>query len=371
MIAAPYVTFVTYARNDGYTPGYIQRVRRAMQCLAGQLDRAGVDAEIIITEWNPPPDRPHILEVVNLPKALKHVSIWGVIVGAEHHAGFAGAAERGFHAGEAANIGLRRARGRFVVPKSSDTFLSAQTIERIARRDLDVDTMYRVCRHDVTITDEHIWGLDDEALLAAFATLPSSINAMITQPAEWDIRDLHTNACGDFMLMSGAYWHYLRGYPRDPSVLVLDGDSLIMHAAAALGVRECRWPDDCRIYKPSHGNLANERVKQVWRRWQRWLDRILSEKVDAQAAYWARKSFNYPRREVRGVESVLGPSIERNFVVPATRWAHGTMPEQTQPANWGLAEVPLERRVLCRAEWDAALAFDGPGSAGLQGAASS
>jgi hypothetical protein len=369
MTPMPYISFVIYGRNDGYVPNYIKRVTRATALLADQLERAGVDAEIIISEWNPPPDRPLLLEVVELPKVSKHVSIWGLVVGPEHHAGFAGSRERGFHGGEAANVGIRRARGRFIVPKSSDTFFSNQTIERIARRDIDVDTMYRVCRHDVVITDERIWDLDDEALLATLAAMPASVHGVITQPEEWDIRDLHTNACGDFTLMSAAYWHYLRGYPRDPSVLVLDGDSLILHAAAALGVRECRWPDDCRIYKPSHGNLANERVKQVWRPWQRRLDRILSEKVDRQAAYWARKSFNYPRRAVRGVDSVLGPSIERNFVLPATDWAHGAMPKQTQPADWGLADVPLERRILCRADWDA-MTLDGPEPALPQGAPS-
>lgn len=361
----PYVSVVTYGRNDGYTPSYVKRVTRATTFLANQFERAGLDAEIIISEWNPPLDRPRLLEAVEVPKALKHVSIWGIIVGAEHHAGFAGARERGFHGGEAANVGIRRARGRFIIPKSSDTFFSSGTIERIARQDLDVDTMYRMCRHDVAVTDERIWDLDDEALLAALAAMPASIHGVIDQPEHWDIRDLHTNACGDFTLMSAAYWHYLRGYPRDPSVLVLDGDSLIMHAAAALGVRECRWPDDCcRIYKPGHGNLANERVKQIWRPWQRWLDRILSEKVDGRAAYWARKSLNYPRRIVRSVESVLGPSIERNFVAPATRWRHGARPDQTQPADWGLANVPLERRILCRSEWDAMTLEDlAPGTA--------
>jgi hypothetical protein len=72
---------------------------------------------------------------------------------------------------------------------------------------------------------------------------------------------------------------------------------------------------------------------------------------------------------VRGIESVLGPSIERNFVAPATRWAHGAMPTLTQPPDWGLAEAPLERRILCRAEWDEMTAENSP-AGGPQSAAS-
>ena len=55
-----------------------------------------------------------------------------------------------------------------------------------------------------------------------------------------------------------------------------------------------------------------------------------------------------------GVESVVGPSIERNFVQPASRWARGELPELTQPETWGLAGEALEERILCHAEWSEA-----------------
>ena len=37
MSATPYVSFVTYGRNDGYTPSYMRRVSRAASCLAFQV----------------------------------------------------------------------------------------------------------------------------------------------------------------------------------------------------------------------------------------------------------------------------------------------------------------------------------------------
>jgi hypothetical protein len=127
-----------------------------------------------------------------------------------------------------------------------------------------------------------------------------------------------------------------------------------MHAAAALGVRECRWPDSCRVYKPTHDKVHSERLQQLWRPWQRRLDKFLSEKVSEEAAHWTRTKLDYPRRQVRGISTALGPSIEKNFVYPASRWAAGAKPVPTQPANWGLADVPLEPRILCRADWDVA-----------------
>src|SRR5438874_9971581 len=62
MNARPYVSFVTWGRNDGYTPDYRRRVDRAAHYLAAQLDRAGIDSEIVFVEWNPVPDRPLLLD---------------------------------------------------------------------------------------------------------------------------------------------------------------------------------------------------------------------------------------------------------------------------------------------------------------------
>jgi len=65
----------------------------------------------------------------------------------------------------------------------------------------------------------------------------------------------------------------------------------------------------------------------------------------------ARSAFDYPKRKVAAVESVLSPSTECNFVKPAEQWAHGIRPQLNQPENWGLADQALEERLLCRARW--------------------
>lgn len=349
--ASPYVSFVTWGRNDGYVENYVARTAKAIRCLIRQLERAALDSEIIVSEWNPPHDRPLLVDCLELPPTSPHVAIRGVVADGRYHRRFKGAAERGMHSGEAWNVGIRRARGRYIVPKASDTFLSMPTIERIARRDLSADTMYRVDRYDVVVP-ETLWSLGGEQLLAALETLPAERNAPISQSAHWKLRDLHTNASGDFLLMSSAWWHRLRGHPADDTTLSLDGDSLVMHAAAALGVEECRWPAPCKVYKPRHGHLNNARISFVWRPWQRRLEATLKRLGGTELALRARMSFDYPRRRVHRVESVLAHSIERQFVRPASHWARGERPRPTQPESWGLADQPLVMRALCRAAWE-------------------
>lgn len=49
-----------------------------------------------------------------------------------------------------------------------------------------------------------------------------------------------------------------------------------------------------------------------------------------------------------------GPSIERNFVRLASRWAAGAPFQPSQPENWGLRDDALEERTLCKADWEPA-----------------
>ena len=168
----------------------------------------------------------------------------------------------------AANVGLRRAQGRFVSPKAADTYLSDEIIATIARRDLHENALYRCDRCDVTLSARDLEKLDDDSLLARLESLDSTRHSRMPHPPQWYIRDLHTNACGDFLLMSRKMWHTVRGFPLDNTVLSLDCDSLIMHAAAALGSHEICLPPSCRIFKGSHARLFTNRITQVWSPWQ-------------------------------------------------------------------------------------------------------
>ena len=360
MTATPYVSFVTYGRNDAYTPSYVRRVNRAMACLARQLESAGIDGEIIIADWNPPAGRPHLIDILDVPSRLRHVSIRGIVVEPEHHLAFAGAAERAIHAGEAANVGLRRARGRFVTPKASDTFFSPQAIAMLARRDLDEGTMYRIDRHDIVAEDEAIWQLDDDALLAKLQCMPSMPHAWIravralgpAQSAHQRLRRLHPD--GAAPLASPARSSAAMP-PCLPSTSIRWSCMPPPHSACA----NAAGPTTAASTSPATRTSAMRGSRRYGAGWQRTLDKLLSERVGREAALRARIMFDYPRRKMRGVESVVGPSIERNFVASASRWALGEKPSAWQPENWGLADVALEERVICRADWETVMTTAG------------
>ncbi len=264
MNAQPYVTFVTFFRNDGYTDDFDLRVRQATRFLVRQLQRFGIDSEIILVEWNPPAGDALLIDSLGPLPQGGCVQVRGIVVGKEHHQGFRGAHEWGMHPAAAANVGLRRARGQYVSPKAADSYLSDEIVAVLARRDLAGNTMYRCDRHDVVLGTSELLEADDTALLSRLQSLESTPHEYLPPPPHWHIRDLHTNACGDFLLMSGALWQSMGGYPLDDTVLSLDCDSMIMHAAAARGVREVCLPPACRVYKGAHARLFANRITQVF-----------------------------------------------------------------------------------------------------------
>jgi hypothetical protein len=351
--ARPYATFVSYFRNDSYTSDFDLRVRRATSFLVRQLQRSGIAAELILVEWNPPAGRPLIIDSLGPFPQGGHVQVRGIVVGEEHHRKFLGSDDWGMNPAAAANVGLRRAQGSFVSPKAADSYLSGEIIATLARHDLSDDAMYRCDRLDVVLSAADLAEPDDAVLLARLESLEGFRHGRLAHLSQWHIRDLHTNACGDFLLMSRSMWHTLRGFPLDGTVLSLDCDSMIMHAAAALGTQEVCLPSTCRVFKGIHAHLFSNRITPVFTPWQSKVDAFLTR-----ARWWrlhqlSRSYFDYPKRKVRGVESVIGPSIERNFVKRAEEWAQGAVPQLDQPDNWGLGDQPLEERVLCRASWDA------------------
>jgi hypothetical protein len=351
MTSVPYLSVIGWVRNDGYMDGYAERIRRAIRFLITQLNRHKVPSEIVLVDWNPPSDRPLMADVLGELNDGGYVSVRFIIVDGRYHRPLIGSEFKGMHVLNAANAGLRRARGKFVVPKAIDTFFTESLIAQIARQDLKTNEVYRCDRYDVEFDADWLeWS--DEELLERMSAAVMRRHERLVQSPEWGMRDLHTNACGDFTLMAASHWHEIRGYQYDPTVLCLDADSIALHAAAAHGVHEVCWPDDCRIYKVTHNNVFVRRISEEWKDWQRQLDLFVTKRFSPEMRIKMRMLLDYPRRRVRGIDGIIGPSIERNFVMKARRYARSDTSLVTNRDDWGLAYERLAERTTMRAGWD-------------------
>jgi hypothetical protein len=273
----PYLSIVATARNDNHGGELLRRMQAFVSMLAAQCDRHGLDAELLLVEWNPPEDRRTLREVLQWPDSDGRCGVRLITVPGDVHARFAHADRLPLFQMIAKNVGVRRARAPFVLATNIDVILSDGLMRLLAGRSLRADRMYRADRVDVAadIPDPG----DAPRLLAWCEANVIRINGrdatLDTRTGErhrvhWDwtwrvrlleaLQDLrvipavtrkrlHLNACGDFTLMHRDRWAAVRGYPELPQYS-MHLDSVLCTAAHFGGAREQHLPHP--VYHVEH-----------------------------------------------------------------------------------------------------------------------
>jgi len=144
----PYLSVVLATRNDDHGGNPLWRLQAFVDTFDAQCRRTGLDAEVIIVEWNPPVGRPRLIDVLPLPRhsacAYRFVE-----VPPELHATLSHADALPLFQMIAKNVGIRRAQGAFVLATNIDIIFSNELVEFMARRELAPGFLYRLDRHDV------------------------------------------------------------------------------------------------------------------------------------------------------------------------------------------------------------------------------
>ncbi len=272
-IASPYVSFVVTSRNDDPGGALLPRMQMFVDGLVVQCNRHHLDAELIIVEWNPPPDRPRLFEAIRIPADTGSCHIRIVEVPPAVHAQFEGSASLPLFQMVGKNTGIRRAHGEFVLATNVDILFSEVLMRFLASKQLRNDMMYRVDRYDVradippglSVPERLDWCRNnivringsDGTIAVKFGnslqacTVKKNMIKKATAFLAGRRRFLHTNACGDFTLLAREKWMAVRGYP-ELRVFALYQDGLLCYAAHFAGAREMRLKDPMRIYHIDH-----------------------------------------------------------------------------------------------------------------------
>ena len=345
----PYVSFVTYSRNDDYAGG-LRKLHWSTRYLAEQCDEAGLTAESVIVEWNPPADRESLAEALsNLPRR-SNLKIRVITVPPHIHSRYAHSSSRPLHAAVAANVGLRRAQGRFVVLKVADAFYPDALLRFLAARRLQPDRLYRAKRIDVPAEAGNLLGRPREEFLAYCAHCSAVANEHLPQPyVPFSLPNLFTNACGDFQLLARERLDSLRGYWESSDVLSFEADSMLSYSAYAAGTHEEVIPDG-KVYKISHSQSHSYRVTSYDSPFTKIMVKIegLLRRAGLGEAhvFWMRAVFNYPPKFYGGLrKSVYQRSLLRFKML-------SLFPALTRLKSraWGLDGETLEERVVTAAQ---------------------
>ena len=144
----PYLSVVATARNDDHGGNLLGRMQIFVNGWIAQSRRHNLPSELIIVEWNPPPDRPRLREALRWPEDTGPCQVRFIEVPAELHSRYAHAEALPLYQMIAKNVGIRRARGEFVLATNIDILFSDELMEFLAKRCLKPGRMYRADRYD-------------------------------------------------------------------------------------------------------------------------------------------------------------------------------------------------------------------------------
>jgi hypothetical protein len=144
----PYLSLVVTARNDDHGGNLLGRMQMFVNGWTTHALRHNLASELIIVEWNPPADRPRLQEALQWPEDFGPCAVRFLEVPPELHRRYEHAEALPLYQMIAKNVGIRRARGRFILATNIDILFSNELAAFLAERQLDPNRMYRIDRHD-------------------------------------------------------------------------------------------------------------------------------------------------------------------------------------------------------------------------------
>src|SRR5437899_1023283 len=135
-------------RNDDHGGDPLKRLQAFVNTFSEQCRRTGLHAEVVVVEWNPPSGKPRVSELCRIPPDAPFL-VRFIEVPPEIHKTFRHAAVLPLFQMIAKNVGIRRARGRFILSTNIDVIFSDELVAHLASRPLQSGHLYRLDRHDI------------------------------------------------------------------------------------------------------------------------------------------------------------------------------------------------------------------------------
>ena len=289
----PYLSVVAASRNDDHGGDPLIRTQIFISSFARQCEKYQLPAELILIDWNPVPERPGLAEVLYVPAEVACVRARVITVPTSLHQRFKYGDRLPLLQMIAKNVGIRRAKGEFILATNIDILFSDQLMQFLALQRLDPEKQYRVDRYDIRSGLSRDALLDDvvnyawsNVIRAHYRYQPETLVKhlyadelfkqvcipdgefqgeyenvnVLKEDNVWQIRPnrsvsmscLHTNACGDFTLLSREGWRAIRGYP-EMTGYSFNIDSMGLIAGHYAGFCEVSLLPPCVCFHIEHG----------------------------------------------------------------------------------------------------------------------
>lgn len=369
----PYLSVVTSSRNDDHGRNMSKRMQVALSSLITQLERYELDSEIILVDYNPPTDKPLLKDDILWPNQTKYCTVRTIVVPASIHNRYKDSDKVPFCGGRAQNVGIRRARGKFVLSTPIDILFANELIKFIAEKNLDENKIYRTDRLDVSREAADIPSLDDRLAFCRenvtwihtrYGSIPvvrkgkkhltsKNLQCFDRPPNKKDIWKLHFNG-GDLTLMSKEVWCRVRGWPED-DVLSLGAEVVLYGMVYLHGVREEMLQSPCSVYHIEHDSRWRQKITVhpfVKLCFYCLPDRLAISITSVLSPVYRTIASILLRRKTKLDSLDVDHRTLAELRTIVNRMLEGKRPNVFNDINWGLGDEHLEEYVIAKADWD-------------------
>ena len=147
----PYISFIIVVRNDNYGRDFNRRLQMSIDWLLYLLNKYSLEAEVLLINYNPLEDQPGLDKIIKIPGGVTKVAVRMITVGVSAHKKLlAPDIRKTLPVFEfiAKNIGIRRAKGKYVLCTNADILFSENMIAYFAKKQLLPGVLYRCDRYD-------------------------------------------------------------------------------------------------------------------------------------------------------------------------------------------------------------------------------
>jgi hypothetical protein len=206
------ISIVQYSRNDNHGGNMLQRMKYSFYTNIYLLEKHKIKSEIIMVDYNTQEDKDNLYKLLKIEN-LDYVKVRHIVVPSDIHHQFKDSDKLPMNNMVARNIGIRRAKGDYILSTGVDVILSEELVQKF--NNLSNNTLYRTHRYDVNrcLLEE---SLESEELLKKCEKNIIDVH-FNTSPGKFmdtDIPVSHTYNCGDFQLAHKDIWNRLNSYPE-------------------------------------------------------------------------------------------------------------------------------------------------------------
>jgi hypothetical protein len=146
---APYLSVVLSGRNDEAMGDFTGRVQAFIDHFSIAAWAMNLSAEIIIVEWNPPALRPLLAHILKSGAPHNRLPVFVASVSPDTHGRLSKASSTEFFEYAAKNVGIRLARGSWILVANPDSLFTLPMLRFLSLRRLAPGHFYRAHRDNI------------------------------------------------------------------------------------------------------------------------------------------------------------------------------------------------------------------------------